>query len=365
MKITFPLLGNSYFAGKAILNDLGIECIVPPMSSKSALIIGTKFSPEEICLPFKIILGNYIESIKMGADTIVLTGSCGPCRYGEYCELQMNIMKKLGYKVKFIVLDKPSSIGNKEFMRRINIISEKSSKTTKEKLSALLNGYKIINLIDTIEKRARLLAGYEINKGELKTLLNNCKNDSIKCNSSYEMLNVMKKYNKKIDEVKLDKYKNPIKIQIIGEIYTILEPFANLYVEDKLMDLGVSTRKSLTPSWWFKDAVLSAIKLNSLKLRTVSREYLPYYIGGHGRECIGEALMAYKEGFNGAIQIFPMGCMPEIVSKSILPSIAKDKNFPIMTLVMDEMTGESGYDTRIEAFVDLLERRNKNVQYGN
>lgn len=56
-----------------------------------------------------------------------------------------------------------------------------------------------------------------------------------------------------------------------------------------------------------------------------------------------------------------MGCMPEIVSKAILPSISKDKNFPIMTLVVDEMTGEAGYLTRIEAFVDLLERRRENV----
>ncbi len=56
-----------------------------------------------------------------------------------------------------------------------------------------------------------------------------------------------------------------------------------------------------------------------------------------------------------------MGCMPEIVSKSILPKISRDKDFPILTLVVDEMTGEAGYVTRIEAFVDLLERRKDNV----
>lgn len=60
-----------------------------------------------------------------------------------------------------------------------------------------------------------------------------------------------------------------------------------------------------------------------------------------------------------------MGCMPEIVSKSILPTISKDRNFPILTLIVDEMTGEAGYITRIEAFLDLLERRKKNVLYGS
>jgi len=49
--------------------------------------------------------------------------------------------------------------------------------------------------------------------------------------------------------------------------------------------------------------------------------------------------------------------MHEIVSKSILPTISKDLDFPVMSLVVDDMTGEAGYITRIEAFIDLLERR--------
>ena len=67
---------------------------------------------------------------------------------------------------------------------------------------------------------------------------------------------------------------------------------------------------------------------------------------------------------DGAIQIFPMGCMPEIVSKQFfLPSPGK-KIYPL-TLVVDEMTGEAGYMTRIEAFTDLLERRRGHVYIGS
>ena len=46
------------------------------------------------------------------------------------------------------------------------------------------------------------------------------------------------------------------------------------------------------------------------------------------------AVLAHENGFDGAIQIFPMGCMPEIVSKAILPTISKDKDFPIMSLLL-------------------------------
>ncbi len=365
MKITFPNLGNATFGAKALLDGLGLDYILPTSSNKEALEIGAIHSPEEICLPFKIMLGNYIQSIERGADTIIITGSCGPCRYGEYCELQINLLKRLGYKVDFIVIDMPYALGIREFIRRINSILAKSNKSNSEKIRAAINSYKTVKLIDEIERTARYKAGFEINKGDCKRILNKCKSDALKCKSDKEMVELLKSYKHKVNKIKINNNKDPIKIAIIGEIYTILEPFSNLYIEDKLMDYGVCTYRGLTPSWWVKDAILSPIKLNSIDIRKSSKQYLPLYIGGHGRECIGEAVLAYRKGFDGAIQIYPVGCMPEIVSRSILPTISKDKNFPIMSLVVDEMTGEAGYVTRIEAFLDLIERRKENVLYGS
>ena len=358
-------MGNVYLATKALFDGLGVDYVVPSSNNRAALEIGTFYSPEEICLPFKIMIGNYIESIKKGADTIIITGSCGPCRFGEYCELQMDLIKKLGYNVKFIVIDTPKGIGMKEFLRRIADIASGSTKKTKEKFKALFYALKVINLIDSIEADAHLLSGYEINKGTCKKLLNKCRMEAANSNSPVEMIKILKKYKNEFNNIPVDKNKNPIKIAIIGEIYTVIEPFSNLYIEDKLMDYGVSTNRRLTPSWWVKNTALSPLKLNSLDIKRAAKPYLPLCIGGHARECVGEAVLAKKHGFDGAIQIFPLGCMPEIVSKSILPSISKDGGFPIMSLVVDEMTGEAGYVTRIEAFIDLLERRKSHVLYGS
>ena len=365
MKITFPHLGNTYLAAKALFDGLGIECIIPPFSNNEALELGSKFSPEEMCLPYKIMMGNYLQSIKKGADTIIIVGSCGPCRFGEYCELQMNALRKMGHDLTFIVIDSPFDIGKQEFLNRISKISKNSSKTKMQKITALKVAYDVIDLIEKIESKVHYLTGFEVNKGEFKRLLNECKINTAKATSPSQMVSILKEYKNKIKDIPINKHKSPVKIAIIGEIYTVIEPFTNLYIEDKLMDYGVTTKRMLTPSWWVKDMALSSFKLNSIDIRMASKEYLPYYIGGHGRECIGEVLLAEKENFDGAIQIFPMGCMPEIVSKAILPAISNDKDFPIMTLVVDEMTGEAGYITRIEAFVDMLERRKSNVLYGS
>lgn len=361
MKITAPHLGNVYLCAKALFDGLGIEYIMPPLSNKYALEVGSLHSPEEMCLPYKIMIGNYIQAIEKGANTIILPGSCGPCRFGEYCELQINLMKKLGYNLEFIVIDFPQDIGVKELFNRLNKISSNSSRSRKKKVEALLDAVKVINLVDYIEEKAYYLSGYEKTKGECKTILNNSKKEVLSVSDPKKMIDIFKKYKKMIDEIEVDETKDPIKIAIIGEIYTVIEPFSNLYIQDKLMNYGVSTKRRLTASWWVNNTLLSPLGLNSLDIKKGAKEYLDIGIGGHARECIGESVLAHEEEFDGAIQIFPMGCMPEIVSKSILPSISKDKDFPIMSLVIDEMTGEAGYITRIEAFVDLLERRKQNV----
>ncbi len=363
MKVTFPHLGNVYIGVKALLDGLGIEYVMPPFSSKRSLEIGSLYSPEEICLPFKINIGNYIQSIEQGADTIIITGSCGPCRFGEYCELQINLLKKLGYDLNFVVIDTPGDIGIKEFLNRIGSITCESKKNRYQKFKALYDAIRVLNQVDEIEGIAHEIAGYETNAGMSKHILNQCKSHVMKCSSPGEMIEMLKSYKFKMNNIEVAKNKNPVKVAIIGEIYTIIEPFSNMYIEDKLMEYGVASKRRLTPSWWVKNTVLSPLGINSRDIKRASEDYLNLCIGGHARECVGEAVLAYEEGFDGAIQIFPMGCMPEIVAKSILPTISREKDFPIMTLVVDEMTGEAGYVTRIEAFIDLLERRKENVLF--
>ena len=56
-----------------------------------------------------------------------------------------------------------------------------------------------------------------------------------------------------------------------------------------------------------------------------------------------------------------MTCMPEIVSRSILPQIERDYSIPILYLIVDEQTGEAGFQTRLEAFVDYIGRDRMSV----
>ncbi len=359
MVITFPHMGNIYLAAKITFDGLGIQYVIPPFNGKKSLEIGSRISPEEMCLPFKIMMGNYVQSIAQGADSILLVGSRGPCRFGEYSELQYRLLKKAGYDVQFVVAKFPEEEDKEMNVKSLNVLVEGNTMKKSAMAAAVIRGLRSMYLIDYLEKKAHAHAGYELHPGESKKLYKEALQAVFMENNAIKAFSLLKDYKRRIDAVKLKKENNPLRVAIIGEIYTIIEPFSNLDIEDKLMDMGVSTIRKLTPSWWITDTILRLFRLNGLDVIHYSGDYMPFWIGGHARECIAEAVMADAKSFDGAIQIYPMGCMPEVVAKSILPTVSKDKNFPIMTLVVDEMTGEAGYMTRIEAFLDLLERRKK------
>ncbi len=148
-----------------------------------------------------------------------------------------------------------------------------------------------------------------------------------------------------------------IRVGLVGEIYTLLEPFANLDIEKKLGRLGVEVDRSIYLSEWVNDhlfmGLIRGIRSSSL-YKKAAGPYLRHFVGGHGQETLGAAVYYKNLGFDGVIQILPFTCMPEIVAQSILPGFSQDTGVPVMTLIVDEQSGEAGIMTRLEAFVDLL-----------
>ena len=111
MRVTFPHLGNAYIAIEALLQGLGHEPVTPPLSTKRTIEWGSRYSPEDICLPFKTILGNMLEGIELGADSVYMLGGWGPCRLGYYAEIQRIILLDLGKQVEFVTLEVPWETG--------------------------------------------------------------------------------------------------------------------------------------------------------------------------------------------------------------------------------------------------------------
>ena len=104
MVITFPHLGSMYVFCKAIAETAGIPYILPPATSDRTREIGEFYTNESVCLPLKIILGNFIEALDAGADTIVMVGSGPPCRLGLYDRTIKIILDEQGYNYRWLTI---------------------------------------------------------------------------------------------------------------------------------------------------------------------------------------------------------------------------------------------------------------------
>jgi predicted nucleotide-binding protein (sugar kinase/HSP70/actin superfamily) len=93
------------------------------------------------------------------------------------------------------------------------------------------------------------------------------------------------------------------------------------------------------------------------KARELGRPYVANRIGGETMENLGDIIQYKQEGWDGLVHIYPFTCMPEIITRAIAPQLSKENDMPFLSLVVDEHTGEAGFQTRIEAFIDLLRRR--------
>ena len=101
--ISFPHLGDYHIPISYIIEKItNCKVLIPPKNNKQTIEIGSKYSPDDICMPFKYNLGNYINALNSEANILIQAG--GGCRYGYYAELQEQILKDLGYEFQFINL---------------------------------------------------------------------------------------------------------------------------------------------------------------------------------------------------------------------------------------------------------------------
>ena len=362
MKITFPHLGNTYISIKALLDELGIECIIPPFNNKKALELGTRYVSEMACLPLKINIGNYIQAFEMGADTILMAGGCGPCRFGYYSQMHMEILKDAGYEMDIITLELIN--GNvPELIKRIRKLAGTSGILKTPALVVLTA--KLASRVDELEKLTFMLRARELKPGSVDAIYRNFRANALQSKGFKGISVLMDKTEEELRGVKVKQDAKPLKVGVVGEIYTGIEQFASFNIQEKLGRMGVEVDRKITVSNWIIEHIIKkGLHLpRDLAYAEAAKPWLGTMIGGHAQETVGHTVMYARDGYDGVIQIFPFSCMPEIVAESLLPHIERELNIPVLTLIIDEMTGDAGYMTRVEAFIDLLAKRRESSIY--
>ncbi|MDI6600526.1 MAG: hypothetical protein QME46_01930 [Thermoanaerobacteraceae bacterium] len=351
MRLTYPHMGNLGIILKALFEGLGGDVIVPPPITERTLSLGVQYSPEFACLPLKINVGNFIEALEMGADTILMLGGVGPCRFGYYGQVQREILKDLGYNPKMVIVEPPQG-RFKDFLR--DLASLFPGLTVGKVVDAVKLAWEKMAYLDQMERALLVFRAHEAYRGAVTNKYNEYRDYIDESKDPKEVKALGLKVIEEMRSLTVPPVEEPLRIAVVGEIYFLIEPFPSQDIFKELNELGVEVDKTE----YISDYVLSNIfpwKLNRIKKE--ARPYLNRVIGGHAVNTIGNTREFADKGYDGIIQIFPFTCTPEIVAQGILSRMSKDLDIPIMSLSYDENTGQVGYQTRIEAFVDLLLRR--------
>ena len=342
MKITFPYWGNYTVAFEKLAQKLGLEVIPPERTSPKTIEKGVKIAPEMYCFPLKVNLGNFLEAIERGADTIVMpTALGGSCRLRYYAFVQDKVLKENGKNVNFVIFDQSLDIFSK--------LKNLSGASFFKMIEATIFTLKALNIIEKIEKKAQYLRPREIEKGDTDRVLISAFRRMREIEKFWDLLKFEKEIMKELNQIKIERKKVP-RVGIVGEIYTVCDHAVNFGIEKKFGNLGVEVHREMSLLYHLKKKVF----FKDFFIQRKIKPYLGSTVGGHGRDAIYEMLKYVKEGFDGVIQLLPSFCMPETSVRPILEKIHQETGIPFLSLSLDEQVAEAGIDTRIEAFVDVV-----------
>jgi len=363
MLCSFPNMGYNWPIFKTLLECVDCEVILPDPTNREAIKIGVKYSPEFVCFPFKASIGDFKNALDKGADTLVMAVDCGPCRFGFYASVQERLLKEMGYKdFRLVILDQADLLQFKwvKLLKKVGptnqlVFAQKAIKAVKFFLKKAKH-------VEDIQTAEGIFRAYERNQGDTTRVVKKLINQLDETNTTKGLRDFRKVIKDTFNNIDVDKTRNPLRVGLSGEIHISLEPYVNLDLRRKLGEMGVLINQSLSVFDW----VVHKFHLNYHRkwLEHLARPHLPMDIGGECVWVLGEYIDKAQAGFDGFIHSYPFTCMPEVTARSIITNSLKRKyDLPVIYFSFDEQSGQEGFRTRLEAFVDLMEaRRNKKIQ---
>lgn len=354
MKATVPAFGPLPVALHRFFRNLGIEFVPPPPVSPRARSAGLSLSPEQICMPFKRNVANYVDCLARGIDTIFIAGGRGPCRFGLYGTLQKTILGRIAPEVDFCVVDQD---------RLLDIVDRVAARAPARPsrlgiLRLMVEGFRILRLAEENLERAYAAAARM--------------NDPA---PAWRMHALFERALERIDDLsRLAGWRTrmreayaglprdraaDLRVGVVGEIYLVVEREAAGDVRSRLATLGASTDAAIHVSeWLLRMACLDLFaRLPARRARALAKPWLSREVGGKALHSVAAAVDYAKRGFDGVVHLAPFGCMPEQVARAALERVSADLDLPVLFLGFDEHDADAGLLTRLEAFADLLRFR--------
>ncbi len=313
---------NDYLFWHGFFSALGFKIILSDPTTKQTMSEGSALVVTETCLPIKIYLGHILNLInKKGIKNIFVPSiqSIAPKIY--------NCSKIRGL---------PDLVRNvvKGDFRIIETTLDKSAKNQGlyEFLSEAVRPFGITDM-DIIKKASK--QGWKVYNNFLMMM---------RAGMSYK--NAVKNAIDGKILIENETKTSPINVALVSHGYNIYDERASMKIFEKLEAMGVNVSTSLQLTNEQMAEGISALGQHK------------YWANEH--EMTGTAGHYLKDNkIDGIITLNSFGCGPDSLMIERITRKAKEFNKPMLVLTIDEHTGEAGFITRLEAFVDMLYRKKR------
>jgi predicted nucleotide-binding protein (sugar kinase/HSP70/actin superfamily) len=360
MKVTFPHLGSMYIFCKAIAETAGIDYVLPNPISDRTREIGEYSTNESVCLPLKIILGNMADALDRGADTIVMIGSGPPCRLGMYDRILKMVLQELGYSFRWLTI--PGVFNRQAFLQNREETLELRKELTPANIIrfplAVYVGWRKMIWCEHLEKKAMEARATAVKPAAVDILIREGLADLDRAKSLWKISRSGHRTLARLAGVERNN-KTPLRVMMVGEVYTVMEPSINMDIERRLGHLGVLVERSS----YFSTHIRKGSRLDRRLLKQretfldLAKPYLEYDVGAECNFSVAETIQAAQRGFDGVVHVYPFSCMPESTAAAVLAAAGQDCGIPVMPMVIDRQDMGLRIDTQLEAFVDVMKWR--------
>ena len=331
---------------------LDADFLALPDATRHTTEIGEQNSTDYVCTPFKHILGDYVEALEAGADVLVQFG--GPCRLGYYGELQEAILRDMGYEFQMLNFSRGIEQGalgwTKQCLKTVN--PDISIPAALPKLAATAN---MAVKLDEARDFYLANAGFERERGAFRRAWASYMDALRGATADRDVNEAFRQAMDAMRAIPLDKPDDPIRIGVVGEMFTAIDERSNLGLDEKLMAMGVEVHRMMNLTNRF-------VRYNEPNLRRGAADYLTYNMGPTSTLTVVAARRYAREGFDGVIHAKSAGCTPEIDCMPVLQRVSTDAGMPILYLTYDSQTSDTGLDTRLEAFYDMLSMKKEKTK---
>ncbi len=312
---------NNYPFYYGFFTDLGIKIVLSDVTTKQTMSSGSALVVTETCLPIKVYIGHILNLIDKGVDKIFVPSiqSIAPKIYNcskirGLPDLVRNVVKRDFTMVEATLDKSEKGHGLYEFLAEM----AKPFGITDEKIikSASKAGWRCYNNFHIMSKSGM----------SYKKALNYALQGKV------FIENRTKEY--------------PISIALVSHGYNIYDDRTCMKIFDKLEAMDVKVYTSLQLSNEQLDDGISSLGNEQYW----ANEY----------DMTGSAGHYLKDNkVDGVITLTAFGCGPDSLMVERITRKAKRFNKPLLNLTIDEHTGEAGFITRLEAFVDMLFRKKR------